>query len=136
MLDFCSPRILTHINSTRLVQYFCLNIFLKFQTVMKAFQLLPNNQLSNIRITFQQQIKSNVLLYSLCNAEACNELADPSPRHCARTTQLLSKNYRRGWRAVGNSVFDLTNPRFELQTSRSIDKRALPFDQLVGINNK
>ena len=27
------------------------------------------------------------------------------------------------WRAVGNTVFDLTGPRFEPQTSRSRDER-------------
>ena len=27
------------------------------------------------------------------------------------------------WRAVGNTVFDLTGPRFEFQTSRSRDER-------------
>ena len=68
-------------------------------------------------------------------------LRDPSPRHCARATQLLSKKCRNGgntacwqqhrWQhcngnggnnTVGNTASNLTGLRFELQTSRSKDE--------------
>ena len=49
-------------------------------------------------------------------------LRAPSPRHCARETQLFEEMPQR-WRAVINSVSDLTSPRFELQTSRSREDR-------------
>ena len=43
-------------------------------------------------------------------------LRDPSPRHCAAATRLLSKKYRSGGEPlIGNTVFDLTSPRFEAQ---------------------
>ena len=42
-----------------------------------------------------------------------------SPPNCARATQLHLKKCRRG---VGNTVSDLTGPRFEPQTSRSRDE--------------
>ena len=63
-------------------------------------------------------IKSFVI--PLNYAKACNEFTDPSPRHCARAKQLLSKQ---GWRAVGNTVLDLTGPTFEPQTFRFRDER-------------
>ena len=48
----------------------------------------------------------------------------PSPRHCARATQLRTfEEMSQRWRVVGNTVSDLTGPRFEPQTSRSRDER-------------
>ena len=42
-------------------------------------------------------IKSNLSLYSLYYAEKCNKFCwAPSPHHCARATQLLSKKCRSG----------------------------------------
>ena len=69
------------------------------------------------------QIKSNLSLYSLHYAEACNELAGPisaslRPGNTAPFEEMLQR-----WRAVGNTVSDLTGPRFEPQTSRSRDER-------------
>ena len=39
------------------------------------------------------------------------------------------------WQTVGNTVSDLTGPRFEHQTFRSRDER-LPLDQLAGHFNR
>ena len=40
------------------------------------------------------------------------------------------------WQVIGNTVSDLTGPRFDLQTSRSTELlnqlAALPLDQLAG----
>ena len=46
----------------------------------------------------------------------------PSPRHCACNTALFEKMSKR-WRAVGNTVSELTGPRFKPQTSHSRDER-------------
>ena len=70
-----------------------------------------------------RSLKSNLSLYSLSYAEACNEFA-----------QLISVSLRSGntasfeeisprWRTVGNSVFNLTGPRFEHQISRFRNER-------------
>ena len=79
--------------------------------VFSAFQKILN------------QIKSNFSLYSLYYAEACNELAGPisaslRPGNTAPFEEMLQR-----WRAVGNTVSDLTGLRFEPQTSRSRDER-------------
>ena len=68
-------------------------------------------------------IESNLSLYSLCYTEACNEYAGPTsaslrPRNTAPFEEMLQR-----WQAVGNTVSDLTGPRFKLQTSRSRDER-------------
>ena len=63
--------------------------------------------------------QSNISLYSLYCAEACNELAGPISASLRWATQLLLKKCR----SVGNTVVDVTNPRFEPQTSRSRDER-------------
>ena len=61
--------------------------------------------------------KSNLSLYSLYYAEACNELAGPiSPSLRPGNTAPFEEMSMR-WRAVGNTVSDLTGPRFEPQTS-------------------
>ena len=58
---------------------------------------------SNFQI---KSFKSIFLLYSLCYAEACSlmSLWSPSPRHCARATQLLSKKSRSGGESLEHSV--------------------------------
>ena len=71
----------------------------------------------------QIKSKSNLSLYSLDYAEACNEFAGPisaslRPGDTAPFEEMLQR-----WRGVGNTVSNLTNPRFEPQTSRSRDKR-------------
>ena len=68
-------------------------------------------------------IKSNLSLYSLYYAESCNEFAGPiSASLRPGNTDPFEKMLQR-WRAVGNTVSDLTGPRFEPQTSRSRDER-------------
>ena len=57
--------------------------------------------ITNITTLFDRKqiiksIKTNLLLYSLPHAEACNELTGPFPRHFARATQLLLKKCRSG----------------------------------------
>ena len=66
--------------------------------------------------------KSNLSLYSLYYAEACNEFAGPisaslRPGNTASFEEMLQR-----WRAVGNTVSDLTGQRFEPQASRSRDE--------------
>ena len=42
------------------------------------------------------------------------------------------KEMSRRWRAVGNTVSDLTEPRFESCSSRFKNERVIPFNQLAG----
>ena len=79
------------------------------------------------------KVKLNLSLNSLYYALACNELAKPisAPLRPGNTAPFEEMSQR--WRAVGNTVSDLTGPRFEPQTSRSRDKRvtARPSDQYL-----
>ena len=70
-----------------------------------------------------QKIKSNLSLYSLYYAEACNELAGPISASLRPGNTAPFKEMSQRWRAVGNTVSDLTGLRFEPQTSRSRDER-------------
>ena len=71
----------------------------------------------------KHQIKSNFSLYSLDYAKASNELAGPFSASLRLGNTAPFKEISQGWRDVGNTVSDLTSPRFEPQTSRSSDKR-------------
>ena len=67
--------------------------------------------------------KTYLSLYSLHYAEACNKFAGPtfaslSPGNTAPFEEMLQR-----WRTVSNTMFDLTYPRFEPQTSSSRDER-------------
>ena len=62
-------------------------------------------------------------LYSLHYAEACNELAAPISASLRPGNTAPFEEMSQRWRAVGNTVSDLTGPRFEPQTSRSRDER-------------
>ena len=78
------------------------------------------------------QIKSNLLLQSLYYAEACNEFARPisaslRPGDTATPDEEMSQR----WQAVGNTVSDLTGPRFKLRPPVP-ETNALPLDQLPG----
>ena len=66
-----------------------------------------------------------VFHYTRCIApKRVMSLRGPSPCHCAQATQLRAfEEVSQRWRAVGNTVFDLTGPRFEPQTSHSRDER-------------
>ena len=68
-------------------------------------------------------VKSNLSLYSLYFVGACDEFTGPisvlfRPGNTAPLEEMLQR-----WRAVGNTVSDLTGPRFEPQTSCSRDER-------------
>ena len=71
----------------------------------------------------QFKIKSNISSLSLFYAEACNKYAGPisaslHPNIIAPLKEMLQR-----FRIVGDTVSDLTGPRFELQTFRSRDER-------------
>ena len=69
------------------------------------------------------EISNQIFHYTRCiPPKRVTSLRGPFMRHCARATQLFSKKCQR-WQAVGNTVFDLTGPRFELPTSRTNDER-------------
>ena len=55
-------------------------------------------------------------------AKACNELAG-SISASLRLDSTASLEMSQWWRAVDNTVSDLTGPRLEPQTSRSTDER-------------
>ena len=66
---------------------------------------------------------SNLLVFSQYYDEACNQFAGPFfPSSCPGKTLILFKEILRRWRAVCNTVSDLTGPRFEPHNSRSTDK--------------
>ena len=69
-------------------------------------------------------IKYQIFHYTGCITPKCvTSMQGPSPRHCAQATQLRSFEEKlQQWRAVGDTVFDLTVPRFEPQTYRSRDE--------------
>ena len=62
----------------------------------------------------------NVSLYSLYYPEACKEFVRP----ISASLHLLAKQFfLKKYRSGGNTVSNLTGPRFESQTSRSRDER-------------
>ena len=81
-------------------------------------------------------LKSNLSLYSLQYAEACNEFAGPISASLRQGNTDPFEEMSQRWRAVGNTVFDLTGPRFEAQTSRSRDERvtARPTGRSLGFS--
>ena len=66
--------------------------------------------------------KSNLSLYSLKYAEACNELAALISASLRGDNTAPFEEMSQRWRAVGNTVSDLTGRKFEFQTSRSMDE--------------
>ena len=48
---------------------------------------------------------------------------EPSLCHCACGNTASFEEKLQRWRAVGNTVFDLTSSRYEAQASRSRDER-------------
>ena len=72
----------------------------------------------------QRQIiksKLNLSLYPLYYTEVCNEFAFFASVHQGNTAPFEEMSQR--WRAVGNTVTDLTSPRFAPKTSCSRDER-------------
>ena len=91
--------------------------FFKPQTIENITRIL------SYLIDFFKEIKSNLSLYSLYNAETCNEftgsiLSSLRPGNTATFEEMSQR-----WWTVGNTVFYLTSPRFEPQTSRFRDER-------------
>ena len=114
-----SPRISgenqLHLNSV--YQYVSINIFRNIPACCDYFLQLFSNQIFH---------------YTRCNTpKRVTSLRSPSPRHCSRATQLLSKKMSQRWQTVGSTVSDLTGPRFEPQTLAPWTK-ALPLDQLAA----
>ena len=70
----------------------------------------------------------NVSLYALCYAKACNEFAGPVSAPLRPGNTAFFEQISQRWRAVGNSVFDLTGPRFEIPASET---NALPPDLYI-----
>ena len=67
-------------------------------------------------------IPNQIFCYTRCiTLKRATNLRDPSPRHCARATQLFSNVAAVASRWQHCARFDW--PRFELQTSRSRDDR-------------
>ena len=56
-------------------------------------------------------------------AKQCNEFAWPITASLRPGNIALFKEMSLRWQTVGNDVFDLTDPRFEPQTSRSRGER-------------
>ena len=76
-------------------------------------------------------ILSNISLYAKYYAKACNELAGlTSVSMCSGNTAPFEE-ISHWWRAVGNTVFNLTGPRFNLKPPAS-ETNALLLDQLAA----
>ena len=92
----------------------CLQQCMNLVIYDRFFSIL--NQISN-------QSKSNLSLYLLHYAETCNELAGPISASLRPSNTASFEEMSQRWRAVGNTVSNLTGSRFEPQTSRSRDER-------------
>ena len=68
-------------------------------------------------------MSNQISLYSLHYAEASNELARPISALLRPGNTTSFKEISQRWRAIGNTVSNLTGPRFEFLTSRSRDER-------------
>ena len=102
------------------------------KTIKQNSGLQSSNQKSNqIKIQIKSKFKSNqnsnqikIQITPWITPKRVTSWRGPSPRHCARATQLRTfEEMSHRWRVVGNTVSDLTGPRFELLTSRSRDER-------------
>ena len=76
--------------------------------------------------------KSNLLLCSLSYAETCNKLAKSLSASLRPGNTASFNEMSQQWRAVGNTVFDLTDRRFEPRISPVQETNALPLDQLAS----
>ena len=55
--------------------------------------------------------------------EACNEFVGPISASLRPSNTASFEEMSKWWRTIGDSVPNLTSPRFEPQTSRSRDER-------------
>ena len=69
-------------------------------------------------VPIQCAVDLNPSLYLMCYAEACNEFAVPISVSLRLGNTALFEEMLQQWQAVGNTVSDLTGPRFEPLTSR------------------
>ena len=76
--------------------------------------------------------KSNLSIYSLYYAEACNKLAGPNSASLRPGTTTSFEKMLLRLRVVGNTVTDLIGPRFGPQTPRSRDGRITALPTLIG----
>ena len=85
----------------------------------KDFKMCPRGQRRPRELHLCLEYKSNqIFYYTRCDTpERVTSWRGPSPPHCARTTQLLSKMCRSGGEPLQHYV------RFELLISRSRDER-------------
>ena len=81
----------------------------------------------NTKVFFEENFKSSLSLYSLCSAEACNELAGLISTSLRPGNTAPFEKMTQRYQAVANTVPDFTGPRFEPQTSRSRDERVTTF---------
>ena len=91
--------------------------------IVSEKQILPFLRGPFLRFHWKAFIKSNLSLYSLDYVEACNKLAGPISASLRPGNTAPFEEMSQRWRAVDNTVSDLTGPRFEPLTSRSRDKR-------------
>ena len=75
-------------------------------------------------------MKSNYSLYLLYYAEACNKFAGHISASLRPDNSAALEEMSQRWRAVGNTVSDLTGQRFEPDPAS--DTNALPLDRQVG----
>ena len=77
-------------------------------------------------------------------AEACNEFAGPISASSRPSNTASFQEMPQRWRAVGNTMSNLTGPSFELQTYRSRSKKSdlpirrsntVPLDQLADFTH-
>ena len=103
-----------------MLQIIQLRIITCFNMWKELFILLHWEELG--KLYYQTNIKSNLSLYSLYYAEACNKLARPIFTLLRRANTAPFEEMLQRWRAVGNTVSNLTGLRFERVKSRTPKK--------------
>ena len=110
-----------------LINCFYLSTFrFPFLTPVPAyFRVVPNYDRTGLKCHQKKSLTLSFFLslYSLYYAEAWNELAGPISASLRPGNAAPFEEMSQRWRAVGNTVSDLTGLRFEPQTSRSRDER-------------
>ena len=117
----------THTNKILICCCFSILFFFFFLSFCfcKKLCIIPK-QPSSVRANkavSSNESKSNLLLSSLYYSEASYKFAGPisASLHLGYTAPF--EEILQLWRAVSNTMFDLTGSRFEPQTSRSREKR-------------
>ena len=85
-------------------------------------RVFPYSNVTNYEHLSRIKYQLNLTLYSLYYAETCNEFAGPISESLHPANIAPFEEMSQWWRAVGNTVSDLTGKRFEPQTSRSRDE--------------